>query len=735
MSSQKQVQKVIAAVSQRRQRQPPKTRAPLTQEERKEKNEASPQRQSEINDAVQSWLNETFELAALLAAKFDKKQRYFLDQFFQGGTRMVHQQMETNLYNAFKSEKAAELRAVTDAPLGLPTRVFPVGIVVTPTKGLASNIVLELTRMNVSAFAYYRESLAQARHEGRKLADEIKLCAKWQVVCVDPEHLKSKEWREIADSPTFPSKLLYVATDEVHLINKWGVDFRVDFRLIGTFVRGRLPRSVSVVGLSATLAPGKDTAAVCQSLGLFDGRFHMIRRTNERPNIHLALQTLSHGLSGYEFPDLLPFLRSGRKTIVHFHSLPMLFRCYVYIWRLQPRSADKMRRTRMYHSLRPPEYNEETIRRIEEDPECRIILATIAFSNGINAKSLLDSISMGFSSTLDICWQEKGRVGRESGTRARGIVLVQQSTFKIAAKFLKSVSDSMTAQPQKRKGTGKQKKSEMDVAKAGFLMEKHCYIAFLNKHYRNPPLELTSLDCIEAKRKLPCAGNHTRISALTAPTPSTSSSSAGSKKFKLTRKERDTAKKYLVDFRNALRRKEHNRRKFLEHPQTMFLPSSIQTVLLDTMLNITSLSHLKRLVRAWRHSEAHSATLYDVVLEVQRKIRGERDKARAARNAVARRKRAGKRKAAELSEDTDEEFASEMDDIDSDSDLPENISLPAKSTRTQKSAQSNAANACTRTALQTVTNTKRPRRTVAPLSSAAKTAEEYRPQYKPRTRR
>ncbi|KAJ7886282.1 hypothetical protein B0H13DRAFT_1562878, partial [Mycena leptocephala] len=114
-------------------------------------------------------------------------------------------------------------------------------------------------------------------------------------------------------------------------------------------------------------------------------------------------------LSGYEFPDLLPFLRRGRKLIVHFHSLPMLFRVYVYIWRMQPPCADKMRRVRMYHSLCRPEYNEETICLIQEDPGCQIILATIAFSNGINARTLLDSITLAFSSTIDILSQEKGR--------------------------------------------------------------------------------------------------------------------------------------------------------------------------------------------------------------------------------------------------------------------------------------------------------------------------------------
>lgn len=257
---------------------------------------------------------------------------------------------------------------------------------------------------------------------------------------MDPEHLKTKEWREISEFPIFRANILSVVTDEVHLINEWGTNFRIDFTIIGLFVRGRLPVSTSIVGLSATLAPGNDTTAICKSLGLFDGQFHMIRRTNERPNIQFSLQILSHGLAGYEFPDLLPFLQSGRKLVVHFHSLDMLFRCYVYIWRLQSTTADKMRRTRMYHSLCAPEYNEETIRRIDEDPECQIVLATIAFSNGINAKSILDSISLGFSSTLDIVWQEKGRAGRQSGTLARGVVLIQQSTVTAATKLIKCTS-------------------------------------------------------------------------------------------------------------------------------------------------------------------------------------------------------------------------------------------------------------------------------------------------------
>ncbi|KAJ7127744.1 P-loop containing nucleoside triphosphate hydrolase protein, partial [Mycena epipterygia] len=121
-------------------------------------------------------------------------------------------------------------------PAGLPTRLNPVGMVVTPTKGLATNIVrqvLELTRLNIAAFAYCRESLADARCQGINLADEIKSCSKWQVICVDPEHLRTKEWREISEFPIFRANILSVVTDEVHLINEWGTNFRIDFTTIG----------------------------------------------------------------------------------------------------------------------------------------------------------------------------------------------------------------------------------------------------------------------------------------------------------------------------------------------------------------------------------------------------------------------------------------------------------------------------------------------------------------------
>jgi superfamily II DNA helicase RecQ len=75
----------------------------------------------------------------------------------------------------------------------------------------------------------------------------------------------------------------------------------------------------------------------------------------------------------------------------------------------------------MYHSLRSVEDNEEILWLLEEDPLCQVVIATIAFANGLNVKSLLDSLSMGMPPTADQLWQEKGRVGRDPDTAARGV--------------------------------------------------------------------------------------------------------------------------------------------------------------------------------------------------------------------------------------------------------------------------------------------------------------------------
>ncbi|KAJ7729326.1 P-loop containing nucleoside triphosphate hydrolase protein [Mycena metata] len=568
-------------------------------------------------------------------------------------------------------------------PHGLRTCQNPVGLVITPTKGLASNIVSELKQLGVSAFSYCRESLAESRRNGINLTDEIKTCEKYQVICVDPEHLRSKEWREISDSSIFRAHIFYAATDEVHLINTWGLEFRTDFGLIGLFVRGRLPSSISVVGLSATLAPGRATTAVCETLGLYGDAFHLIRRTNERPNVQFIMQVLGHGLSGYSFPDLLPFLQSGRKAVIFCPTIDMVFRVYVFIWRLQSRTADKLRRTRMYTSLCPAEYNQETLRLLKDDPYFQIVIATVAFSNGINATTLDDSITLSFPVTGDNAWQNGGRVGRKPGTK----------------QIANPPSAPITTKKLTKGGRQRGAVVSMDPLKARLLTEVTCLNAVVNDHYGNPPLNTSTIDCIAANRPLPCSlclprSGKTLVfaappdapcfEALAIPAPPAPSTFPlrPPKKNKLTKKERKPAAAALIEYRDTLCEEQHLIGNFTEHPISLFLPSTLQTTLLDKLITLESRTGFDTLIKDWRHRELHGTTLFTLISKLRADTHDQREAARLARNATQRQKRkngqlrkSGTKRKAQSSEESEEEQR-DSSGSDSDSSMPAAVLTP-----------------------------------------------------------
>lgn len=296
--------------------------------------------------------------------------------------------------------------------------------------------MLELGKLGIPAFAYCHETVTDARMAGRNLVHEIRDCKTWNVICVDPEHLRDKAWRDITAYNVFRANIVYGCTDEAHLINQWGLSFRPDFRHIGAFFTGRLPSNTSILALSATLQPGSASNAVCSSLGMLGDNFYEFRSSNERPNTQFIMEPLQNGVGGKIFPQLLEYLNSRRKAIVHVRTIDDVLRVFIYLWKSLPPGPHRLRRLKMYHSLRSTKDNEEILRLLDEDPECQVVIATIAFANGLNVKALLDSISLGVADTVDQVVQEKGRVGRDADTAARGVVLFQPTTLAAAQKQL-----------------------------------------------------------------------------------------------------------------------------------------------------------------------------------------------------------------------------------------------------------------------------------------------------------
>jgi hypothetical protein len=80
--------------------------APLTSHQRALKASSRAQRQANIDEAVSEWYSATLVKADQLAERFDKKPRFFLDLFFQGGARMVQKRKKINPWNAWTSLQA-----------------------------------------------------------------------------------------------------------------------------------------------------------------------------------------------------------------------------------------------------------------------------------------------------------------------------------------------------------------------------------------------------------------------------------------------------------------------------------------------------------------------------------------------------------------------------------------------------------------------------------------------------
>ncbi|KAF8207369.1 hypothetical protein K438DRAFT_1962298 [Mycena galopus ATCC 62051] len=554
-----------------------------------------------------------------------------------------------------------ELAAHPELYADLPARALPVGIVVTPTKGLAANIVFELSKLNVSALAYCQETVSEARIAGRNLVHEIRDCKTWSLISVDPEHLRDKAWRQITAWDVFRANIIYGCTDEAHLIDEWGADFRTDFKHIGPFFRGRLPSSASIMALSATVQPGAATKSICSSLGFSGSDFHMFRSSNERANTQIILEPATKGVGGKIFPQLLPYLNSRRKAVIHCRTIDDVLRVFLYLWKCLPPGPHRLQRIKMYHSLRTFEENQEIIRQLEEDPECQAVIATVAIANGLNVRSLLDSIAYGMADTVDGIWQQMGCVGRSAETAARGVVFFQPTSLAAAQRQLAGPSAvPTTASKSTRKNAKRTKKPPklLEHAQVLLLTEKTCYNAAVNRIYGNPPLSTATLDCIAANRPLPCSLCATRNEiALEFPAPPLPSgvklppfiapalvnASPLDKKLRLAKKEKKPLQRWKPVHQNR--------------PKSSYFPTSVINSLLNNLLCLDSLEKVENIATSWTFSRGYLARLYAVIHHLRTSFITERDLARAKKNA---KQRAGRRaKKAVYSEESELEDGSD----------------------------------------------------------------------------
>lgn len=99
----------------------------------------------------------------------------------------------------------------------------------------------------------------------------------------------------------FNAKIIAVVFDEAHCISQWG-SFRPEFREIGRL--RHILRGVPLHIASATL-PDHVQRDVIKTMNINRSQMYITHRSNDRPNVFIAVRELKHSMSSYADLDFL----------------------------------------------------------------------------------------------------------------------------------------------------------------------------------------------------------------------------------------------------------------------------------------------------------------------------------------------------------------------------------------------------------------------------------------------
>ncbi|KAH9918848.1 uncharacterized protein B0H18DRAFT_882475 [Fomitopsis serialis] len=147
---------------------------------------------------------------------------------------------------------------------------------------------------------YRSEISCQAAKQGRSDVWE-RARSSTAIILLSPEQLPNENFQRLVDDKAFAARIMALAVDEAHLLNSWGSQFRPSFKHIG-HARVRFANTPVPIALAATICPGPPTNSARQFLGLYDGRHHLIHRSNARYDIQWLFRTAQSGVNGTRCP-------------------------------------------------------------------------------------------------------------------------------------------------------------------------------------------------------------------------------------------------------------------------------------------------------------------------------------------------------------------------------------------------------------------------------------------------
>ncbi|CDO76692.1 hypothetical protein BN946_scf184975.g1 [Trametes cinnabarina] len=299
-------------------------------------------------------------------------------------------------------------------------------VVITPLNILGTQTKVQLERLGISAIAIRGETATSENIE-----DIITL--KYRVVAVSPEvalkhnGIFERVWR----SHEFMSHLISVVWDEAHLIKAWA-SFRKE---LGEAYRLRnvLTTKVPYLLPSATL-PDDVLNNVLDLTRIRKQDVHIVRRSNDRPNVYLTVRKLRHSLSSYKDLEFLAkevrqARKSGRrirKFVVFFDSIEeSMSACEIF--RLWLEGEDQCKVV-WYNADNTTNFRENATEKFRGEGLIGLF-CTDAFGMGVDIPDIEIVIQWRPTCDLNTLWQRFGRAARDPSKEALAVLLVDAKYF------------------------------------------------------------------------------------------------------------------------------------------------------------------------------------------------------------------------------------------------------------------------------------------------------------------